>query len=320
MNNIYTLTVSDSYGDGICCASGTGSYELKTLENVVIATGGDYGFGEETYMSNQSLGVDDYFIDCTSGTFSVTLPTAVGIAGKIHIVKNTGNGVITINTTSSQTIDDSLTKTLSHNDSLYLHNRSNNIVKELEKQGFNKSEKSGINEQFSRDELEQLKNFVPKDKRYYENKDSTRTILTGVDDKFKGINTKKEIPFVSNMVFHKNILPDSVQTMSYKDPYTYKGGKQTHETLEEWKTNCPEPAALIIKAIETYVNSDEWSAPSTGACLSAITASNPSNQSIELFMELFTESMMGFLSQMGYPADKFEINVKLKDDGQSTES
>ena len=97
----------------------------------------------------------------------------------------------------------------------------------------------------------------------------------------------------------------------------YKFGKHT---LEEWKTNCPEPAALIIKAIETYVNSDEWSAPSTGACLSAITASNPSNQSIELFMELFTESMMGFLSQMGYPADKFEINVKLKDDGQSTES
>lgn len=124
-----------------------------------------------------------------------------------------------------------------YNDSLYLHNRSNSIVKELEKQGFNKSEKSGINEQFNKEDLEDLKNFVPKDKRYYESKDSTRTILTGVDDKFKGINTKKEIPFVSKMMFHKNILPDSVQTMSYKDPYTYKGGKQSHETLEEWQTN-----------------------------------------------------------------------------------
>jgi hypothetical protein len=29
-------------------------------------------------------------------------------------------------------------------------------------------------------------------------------------------------------------------------------------------------------------------------------------------MELFTEDMIGFLGQMGYPAEKFEINVKLK--------
>jgi len=37
-------------------------------------------------------------------------------------------------------------------------------------------------------------------------------------------------------------------------------------------------------------------------------------------MELFTETMMGFLGQMGYPADKFDIIVKLKENGQSTES
>lgn len=97
----------------------------------------------------------------------------------------------------------------------------------------------------------------------------------------------------------------------------YKFGRHT---LEEWKTNCPKPAALIIKTVEPYVNSDEWGALSTGACLSAITGNKPSNQSIELFMELFTESMMGFLGQMGYPADKFDIIVKLKENGQSTES
>jgi hypothetical protein len=50
-----------------------------------------------------------------------------------------------------------------------------------------------------------------------------------------------------------------------------------------------------------------------------MTTNKASNQSIELFMELFTENMIGFLGQMGYPADKFEINIKLKD-GQSTES
>ena len=30
---------------------------------------------------------DDYLVDCTSGTFTVTLPTAVGIAGKIYNIK-----------------------------------------------------------------------------------------------------------------------------------------------------------------------------------------------------------------------------------------
>ena len=86
----YTLTVSDSYGDGICCASGTGSYELKTLENVVIATGGDYGFGEETYMSNQSLGVDDYFIN-----------------NKISVYPNPTNTVLNIKLNQNSNLPDS---------------------------------------------------------------------------------------------------------------------------------------------------------------------------------------------------------------------
>jgi hypothetical protein len=29
-------------------------------------------------------------------------------------------------------------------------------------------------------------------------------------------------------------------------------------------------------------------------------------------MELFTENMIGFLGQMGYPAEKFEVSIKLK--------
>lgn len=43
-------------------------------------------------------------INCTSGTFAITLPTAVGVAGQSIEVVNSGSGVITINTTSSQTI------------------------------------------------------------------------------------------------------------------------------------------------------------------------------------------------------------------------
>ena len=97
----------------------------------------------------------------------------------------------------------------------------------------------------------------------------------------------------------------------------YKFGKHN---LGEWVAYCPTAGEAIKESIKLFTTNESFGAMSTGACLSAITANNSSNQSIELFMELFTESMMGFLSQMGYPADKFEINVKLKDDGQSTES
>jgi hypothetical protein len=55
---------------------------------------------------------DDYTVDGTSGTFTVTLPTAVGATGRVYIVKNSGVGVITVATTSSQTIDGASTVTL----------------------------------------------------------------------------------------------------------------------------------------------------------------------------------------------------------------
>ena len=38
-----------------------------------------------------------------NGTFTVTLPTAVGVAGKIYNIKNIGNGSITVS--GSETID-----------------------------------------------------------------------------------------------------------------------------------------------------------------------------------------------------------------------
>ncbi|MEM5564232.1 T9SS type A sorting domain-containing protein [Psychroserpens sp. AS72] len=60
-NECYTFEMIDSYGDGICCFSGNGSYTLETLEGAPVITGGDYGFGEITYMANAVLNVNDYF-------------------------------------------------------------------------------------------------------------------------------------------------------------------------------------------------------------------------------------------------------------------
>lgn len=47
----------------------------------------------------------DCVINCTSGTFTVTLPTAIGKEGQYFIIKNSGAGVITLDGYDSETID-----------------------------------------------------------------------------------------------------------------------------------------------------------------------------------------------------------------------
>lgn len=44
----YTFTIDDSYGDGICCTYGNGSYTLTESDGTVIATGGSFASFEAT--------------------------------------------------------------------------------------------------------------------------------------------------------------------------------------------------------------------------------------------------------------------------------
>lgn len=60
----------------------------------------------------RTLDATDHIVDCTSGTFTVTLPTAVGITGREYVVKNSGTGVITIDGNGSETIDGQTTWSL----------------------------------------------------------------------------------------------------------------------------------------------------------------------------------------------------------------
>jgi len=95
----------------------------------------------------------------------------------------------------------------------------------------------------------------------------------------------------------------------------YKYGKIP---IKEWEIACPSCEIAIRNAVSKF-SKEEGAEISTGSCLSAMTQGKASHQSIELFMEMFTQNMIIFLGQMGYPADKFEINIKLKY-GQGTES
>jgi hypothetical protein len=67
---------------------------------------------------------EDYFLDC-SGTFTITLPTAVSFSGE-YIIKNTSNGIITVATTSSQTIDGVTTFQLIEDEVITLRSTNSN--------------------------------------------------------------------------------------------------------------------------------------------------------------------------------------------------
>ena len=62
-----------------------------------------------TYTATTS---DDYFINITSGTFTLNLPTAATPYGQVYVIKNSGTGTVTVDPNGSQTIDGATTFTM----------------------------------------------------------------------------------------------------------------------------------------------------------------------------------------------------------------
>lgn len=121
-------------------ASGTGSFNFFTINNTINQTSGATGITRGVYINptltttfdyraievtsgsivlpylavsaNYAIKTSDYLINVTSGVVTTTLPTAVGCTGKHYIIKNTGVSVVTVATTSSQTIDGASTVSL----------------------------------------------------------------------------------------------------------------------------------------------------------------------------------------------------------------
>lgn len=55
--------------------------------------------------STYTIDNTDCVINCTTGTFTVTLPTAVGIEGQYFFIKNSGTGAVTVDADGAETID-----------------------------------------------------------------------------------------------------------------------------------------------------------------------------------------------------------------------
>ncbi len=68
-----------------------------------VIPGGAPKFNYTAQTTTYSAVIGDY-VTCTSGTFDVTLPTAASVSGQSITVLNIGTGIITLKTTSSQTI------------------------------------------------------------------------------------------------------------------------------------------------------------------------------------------------------------------------
>lgn len=102
---------------------------LTALGAVKVANSIRTPYAEKT--ANYSITEADFTINCTANSFTVTLPTAAGIASRTFNVKNSGVGTITLATTGGQTIFDTSAQaslTLATGDSVWVQSTGANWI------------------------------------------------------------------------------------------------------------------------------------------------------------------------------------------------
>lgn len=92
--------------------SAGGVQVLAASDTVGIIFNTSFSLPYVAKVATYTASAADYTIDCTSGTFDVDLPTAVGITGRIYVVKNSGVGTITIDPSGAELIDSLATATV----------------------------------------------------------------------------------------------------------------------------------------------------------------------------------------------------------------
>ena len=85
--------------------------------------------------------------------------------------------------------------------------------------------------------------------------------------------------------------------------------KYSKRTTSDWEKQCPGAWKMIGK----YIESASAINLTSGKCLSLMTEHKASKNAMDLYLEHFVVDMVGFLEQLGYPADKFNINIELKE-------
>ncbi len=73
----YTITVSDAYGDGICCSYGNGSYTLKDASGMILAAGSQFGTFETTNFCIESGGKESRGLLAKTGDKQMPVTTEI---------------------------------------------------------------------------------------------------------------------------------------------------------------------------------------------------------------------------------------------------
>jgi hypothetical protein len=89
-------------------------------------------YGRQKAITNISgaatLTVTNHIVNCTANTFTIDLPTAVGISGQEYIIKNSGSGTITIDPNGTETIDGAASISLGQFDSVTIISTGTNWI------------------------------------------------------------------------------------------------------------------------------------------------------------------------------------------------
>jgi hypothetical protein len=93
----------DVQNNGDTRISGTLNVGANAQSNSTLQVTGSFSAAYVAKTALYTLTSSDYIVEVTSGTHTQTLPTAVGITGRHYIITNSGTGVVTVGTTSSQT-------------------------------------------------------------------------------------------------------------------------------------------------------------------------------------------------------------------------
>jgi hypothetical protein len=83
--------------------------------------------------------------------------------------------------------------------------------------------------------------------------------------------------------------------------YKYSG-----RTAGEWEKHAPKVYNFVKNNLQ---GNNNISAPRTLTIMSNIKASNAS---VELFMETFINEIKGYMEQLGFETEKFELTIKMK--------
>lgn len=101
---------------------------LTSSPNSSLEVAGSFSLPIRAISAADSFSSTDYTLESSGAAYNITLPTAVGITGRIYLLKNQSGSDKTLITTSSQTIDGALTRVITAGNSMMVQSNGTNWI------------------------------------------------------------------------------------------------------------------------------------------------------------------------------------------------